>query len=47
MLMLDVSHKILRSDTVVDILYELLKTKRGAFREEATKMLVGEIVLTE
>ncbi|XP_072043848.1 piwi-like protein 1 [Amphiura filiformis] len=48
MLMADVSHKILRSDTVVDILYELLKTKgRGRFKEEATRALVGEIVLTE
>ena len=47
MLMADVSHKILHSDTVLDVLYELMKSK-GAQRvkEEATRALIGEIVLT-
>ena len=48
MLMADVSHKILRNDTVLDILYALMREKgRGRIVEEAKRKLVGEIVLTE
>ena len=47
MLCLDVSHKVLRTDTVLDFLYDLQTKKgRGTFYDTATKALVGDIVLT-
>ena len=48
MLCADVSHKIMRSDTVYDTLNDLYQNPpRGtSFHEAAVKMLVGEIVLT-
>nr|BAJ07610.1 piwi [Ephydatia fluviatilis] len=46
MLGLDISHKILRMDTVYDFLNDLYNEDRSRFREMATKKLVGEIVLT-
>lgn len=47
LLQADVSHKVLRKTTVLDFLYNLFNSRRGgAFHEEATKKLVGEIVLT-
>ncbi|XP_032223626.2 piwi-like protein 1 [Nematostella vectensis] len=44
----DVSHKVLRKQTVLDFLYELYNKMqgRGNFHDEAAKKLVGEIVLT-
>lgn len=42
----DVSHKILRQDTVWDFLDDLYRSRRGNFHENATKTLIGEIVLT-
>ena len=47
MLCADISHKILRTDTVYDYLKELEYTGRGNFYEQATRALVGEIVLTK
>jgi len=47
MLCADVSHKILRTDTVLDYLNELNARVRRNFHEVATKNLVGEIVLTK
>lgn len=44
MLCADISHKILRTDTVLD-LFHSLKSMRD-FHTEATKNIVGEIVLT-
>ena len=41
----EISHKIMRSDTVLDILYEIYN-QRGNFHEMAIRRLVGEIVLT-
>ncbi|XP_022105120.1 piwi-like protein 1 [Acanthaster planci] len=46
MLMADVSHKVLRTDTVLDILANIYVAKKDRFKEEAMRMLVGEIVLT-
>ena len=46
MLCADVSHKLLRTDSVLDYLYQLYEETRGDFHEVATKKLVGEIVLT-
>ena len=42
----DVSHKVLRQSTVLDYLYELYETKKKDFYNEATKRVVGQIVLT-
>ena len=44
----DVSHKVLRTTTVLEYLYELYNSLggRGDFHAEATKKLVGQIVLT-
>ena len=46
LLQADVSHKVLRKATVLDFLYTLYNSRPRNFHEEATKKLVGEIVLT-
>lgn len=46
LLMCDVSHKILRTNTVLDEMYDIYNTTRGNFQDEVTKRLVGQIVLT-
>lgn len=45
MLCAEVTHKILRTDTVYDFLNDLYQTSRS-FTNDAIKALVGEIVLT-
>ncbi|KXJ16819.1 Piwi-like protein 1 [Exaiptasia diaphana] len=42
----DVSHKVLRKETVLAFLYDLYKSNQRNFHEIAAKKLVGEIVLT-
>lgn len=43
----DISHKILRSDTVLDIMYEMYNRSAGdAFYENCIRKFVGSIVLT-
>ncbi|KAL6063565.1 Piwi-like protein 1 [Balamuthia mandrillaris] len=44
-LVVDVTHKILRTDTVLDYLYDLVD-RGGKFKEIADEQLVGKIVLT-
>lgn len=44
MLCADISHKILRTDTVLDVFFELKNEPK--FHDAATRALVGEIVLT-
>ena len=44
MLCADISHKIMRTDTVLDFFYEIRHERN--FTERAIKALVGEIVLT-
>jgi aubergine-like protein len=44
MLCADISHKILRTDTVLDLFYGIQRS--SSFHDEATKAIVGEIVLT-
>ena len=44
MLCADISHKIMRTDTVLDFFYEIRNERN--FTEKAIKTLVGEIVLT-
>ncbi len=46
MLGLDISHKILRTDTVYDYMNDVYMTGKGDFHDNVTKGLVGEIVLT-
>lgn len=46
MLNLDVSHKILRTDTVYDYMNATYISGRPNFHDTVTKELVGEIVLT-
>lgn len=43
---LDISHKILRTDTVYDYMNDVYNSGRGNFHDLVTKGLVGEIVLT-
>jgi aubergine-like protein len=45
-LMSDISHKILRTNTVLDQMYDIYNRNQRGFHEECTKKLVGEIVLT-
>lgn len=47
MLCTDVSHKVLRSETVLDFMYTLYdQVGEQRFREICTKELIGVIVLT-
>ena len=45
MLCADISHKILRMDTVLDLFYDLQKKGRNVM-DECYRSIVGEIVLT-
>lgn len=47
MLCAEVSHKVLRKETVLEFMYDLhSKVRQNQFFDEATKKVVGEIVLT-
>ena len=46
LLMLDVSHKLLRTDSALDFLYDTYHTQTQNFQEQAMKQLVGMVVLT-
>lgn len=46
MLQTNVSHKMLRTDTVMDMLVELFRTNQHEFQSEATKQIVGNVVMT-
>ncbi|XP_071945006.1 piwi-like protein 1 [Antedon mediterranea] len=47
MLEAEVSHKVLCLSTILDELYDLFHANRSSFKEQATKKLVGQIVLTK
>ncbi|XP_038045176.1 piwi-like protein 1 [Patiria miniata] len=47
LLMADVSHKILRTETVLDMLAEIQQTKGAGWADVAKRVLAGEIVLTK
>lgn len=48
MLCTDVSHKVLRSETVLDFMFSLFQqTEEHRFQEQVSKELVGLIVLTK
>ncbi|XP_029295481.1 piwi-like protein 2 [Cottoperca gobio] len=42
----DVSHKVLRNDSVLNIMHILYQQSKENFREECTKELIGSIVIT-
>lgn len=42
----DISHKILRSDTVLDIMYDMYNRSGERFYDDCTKKLVGQIIMT-
>ncbi|KAF4074205.1 hypothetical protein AMELA_G00236870 [Ameiurus melas] len=45
-LAVDISHKVLRSDSVLDVMNELYQKSRESFKDECTKELIGSIVIT-
>lgn len=48
MLCTDVSHKVLRSETVLDFMFSLYhQTEEHRFQEQVSKELIGLIVLTK
>ena len=44
--MCDVSHRVLRTETVRDLMKQLHASNPGAFKDNALKMLIGSIVIT-
>ncbi|XP_064121148.1 protein argonaute-3-like isoform X1 [Macrobrachium nipponense] len=46
MLMVDVSHRTLQTETCYDVMSDIFKSQQGNFKERVSKELVGAIVLT-
>ena len=46
MLQTDISHKILRCDTVLSNIYVIIQRNRSGFKQEVAKRIIGQIVLT-
>lgn len=46
LLQADISHKILRSDTILDLMYDAINRNRVNFRNELSRKIIGQIVLT-
>ncbi len=46
MLCAEISHKILRTITVLEMMYDLYASARRDFHAEATRKLVGTIIMT-
>ncbi|XP_020755591.1 piwi-like protein 2 isoform X3 [Odocoileus virginianus] len=45
-LLADVSHKVIRNDSVLDIMHTMYLQNKESFQDECTKLLVGSIVIT-
>ncbi|XP_008061739.1 piwi-like protein 2 [Carlito syrichta] len=45
-LLADVSHKVIRNDSVLDIMHVIHQQSKEHFQDECTKLLVGSIVIT-
>ncbi|KAG6934493.1 piwi like RNA-mediated protein silencing 2 [Chelydra serpentina] len=45
-LLVDVSHKVIRNDSVLDIMHAIYQQSRENFQDECTKQLIGNIVIT-
>ena len=43
---MDVSHKVLRTDNVLTIMYDLFNTRRNNFQSACNEMITGKTVLT-
>nr|XP_055151603.1 piwi-like protein 2 isoform X2 [Symphalangus syndactylus] len=45
-LLADVSHKVIRNDSVLDVMHAIYQQNKEHFQDECTKLLVGNIVIT-
>ncbi|XP_045391389.1 piwi-like protein 2 isoform X2 [Lemur catta] len=45
-LLADVSHKVIRNDSVLDVMHAMYHQNKENFQDECTKVLVGNIVIT-
>ncbi|XP_044516752.1 LOW QUALITY PROTEIN: piwi-like protein 2 [Gracilinanus agilis] len=45
-LLADVSHKVIRNDSVLDVMHAIYQQSSENFQDECTKLLVGNIVIT-
>ncbi|MCI4392876.1 hypothetical protein PGIGA_G00150980 [Pangasianodon gigas] len=45
-LAVDISHKVLRNDSVLDVMNVIYQQSRESFKDECTKELIGSIVIT-
>ncbi|XP_040827198.1 piwi-like protein 2 isoform X1 [Ochotona curzoniae] len=45
-LLADVSHKVIRNDSVLDVMHAMYQQNKENFQEECSKLLVGSIVIT-
>ncbi|XP_049625397.1 piwi-like protein 2 [Suncus etruscus] len=45
-LLADVTHKVIRNDSVLDVMHAIYQQNKESFQEECTKLLVGNIVIT-
>ncbi|EPY84542.1 hypothetical protein CB1_000471008 [Camelus ferus] len=45
-LLADVSHKVIRNDSVLDVMHALYQQNKENFQDECTKLLVGNIIIT-
>ncbi|KAM8972425.1 piwi-like protein 2 [Pelodytes ibericus] len=45
-LLADITHKIIRNDSVLDIMHILYQQSRDHFQDEVTKQLIGSVVIT-
>ncbi|XP_044863624.1 piwi-like protein 2 isoform X2 [Mauremys mutica] len=45
-LLADVSHKVIRNDSVLDIMHVIYQQRRETFQDESTKQLIGNIIIT-
>ncbi|XP_006884892.1 PREDICTED: piwi-like protein 2 [Elephantulus edwardii] len=45
-LLADVSHKVIRNDSVLDVMHAMYQQNKENFQDECTKLLVGNIIIT-
>ncbi|XP_014341914.2 piwi-like protein 2 [Latimeria chalumnae] len=45
-LIADVSHKVIRNDSVLDVMHAIYQQSRQNFQDECTKQLIGTIIIT-
>ncbi|XP_041065710.1 piwi-like protein 2 [Carcharodon carcharias] len=47
MLLIDVSHKVIRNDSVIDVMQAIYQRSSENFQDDCTKQLVGSIIMTK